>query len=85
MNRVNELLMRALLNALAFLDLSGDDEVDPDSALKVLEYAGYLLNQLDQADKQALLAFVGREAATERPGPHRDFLLAFPDAFGLNQ
>ena len=75
--------MRALVNTLAFLELSEDDVVDPDSAVKVLEHAAHLLGELDASDKDALRSFVAHEAAGEPDGPRRDFLLDFPEAFGL--
>ena len=46
--QMNELLMRALVNTLAFLELSEDDVVDPDSAVKVLEHAAHLLGRVGQ-------------------------------------
>ena len=63
---------------------TGDDEVvEPDAALKVLEYIHYLLDSLDEPDRRELLDFVAREAEGERDGPYRDFLLGFPRAYGF--
>lgn len=75
--------MRALLSAMAFLETGDDEVVEPDAALKVLEYIHYLLDSLDEHDRRALLDFVAREAEGERAGPYRDFLLGFPRAYGF--
>lgn len=59
---MNEILMRALLQTAAFLELSSDEVVDPNAALAALEDIAYLLRQLSAAEKETLIAFVRAEA-----------------------
>jgi hypothetical protein len=47
-------LARALVNAAAFLELSEDDVVDPDSAVKAMEEIAYDLSTLSAAEYATL-------------------------------
>lgn len=70
-------------DALWFLDSCGDDEVDPDSAVKMMEgVCGELLRlPLDQRDR---LVQVLTDLAEAEPNPaRREFLQSFPFACGL--
>jgi hypothetical protein len=75
--------MRAVVESAAFLELSPDEVVDPDSAVKQLESIEYLLGQLSDSDKQQLVAFTRAEADRVSSRDYRDFLLQFPEAMGL--
>lgn len=80
---VNEILMRAVVEAAAFFELASDQEVDPDSAVKQLEGIGHLLQQLGPDERSELVAFVTREAERATSEDYREFLWSFADAFGL--
>jgi hypothetical protein len=80
---VNEVLMTIVVHAAAFFELSGEDAVDPDAALKQLEWIRWELEQLDWDAKQALIAFVRAEAEATDDPRYRAFLLEFPTALGL--
>jgi hypothetical protein len=80
---VNEVLMTIVVHAAAFFELSGEDAVDPDAALKQLEWIHWELERLDPDAKQALIAFVRAEAETTDDPRYRAFLLEFPTALGL--
>jgi hypothetical protein len=54
---VNEILMRAVVEAAAFLELSPDEVLDPDLAVKELESMAHLLGQLSEREKRQLVAF----------------------------
>ncbi|MFJ1980679.1 hypothetical protein [Streptomyces albogriseolus] len=76
-------LARLVVDALWFLDSCGDDEVDPDSAVKMMEsVSGELLRlPLDQRDR---LLQVLADLAEAEPNPaRREFLQSFPFACGL--
>lgn len=75
--------MRAVVEAAAFLELSPDEAVDADSAVKQLESMAYLLGQLSESDKQHLVAFTQAEAERVPSQDYRDFLRQFPEAMGL--
>jgi hypothetical protein len=79
---VNEILMRAVVEAAAFLELSPDDVLDPDIAVKQLESMVYLLGQLSESEKRQLVAFARAEADRVSSGDYRDFLRQFPEAMG---
>ncbi len=72
-----------LIDNLWFLDGCDDDEVHPDSALKVMENVAALLKNLpsEQVDR-FLLALQSLVEAEADPG-RREFLMAFPAACGL--
>jgi hypothetical protein len=80
-------LARALVRTAAFLELAGDEEVDPHVAARALEEIGLLLDDCTPEEKQALLD----EAAAERAAAERDragpevtaFYARFGEAFGL--
>ncbi|MET7859160.1 hypothetical protein ABZS81_18415 [Streptomyces sp. NPDC005318] len=74
-----------VVDSLWFLDSCGDDEVDPDSAVKMAESLTHVLTQLpsEQLDRflQVLEGLAEAEAEPE-PG-RREFLESFPFACGL--
>lgn len=78
-----ELLVTALLDLLAFLELSGDDTVDPDAAVEQLEEAARTLRQLGEEDRERLVATIEAAAAREEDPARRAFFLATPEALGL--
>ncbi|MFI6861578.1 hypothetical protein ACIBKZ_17020 [Streptomyces sp. NPDC050421] len=76
-------LARLVVDAVWFLESCDDDEVDPDSAVKMMEgLGGELLRlPLDQRDR---LLHVLTDLAEAEPDPaRRDFLESFPFACGL--
>jgi hypothetical protein len=77
---MNEILMRALLQAAAFFELSSDEVLDPDAAVAALEDIAYLLRQLSAAEKKTLIAFVRAEAEAAESPAYRSFLHDFPEA-----
>jgi hypothetical protein len=80
---VNEILRRAVVKAAAFLELSADEVVDPDIAVKELESMAFLLGQLSESEKRQLAAFTRAEADRASPDECREFLRQFPEAMGL--
>jgi hypothetical protein len=75
--------MRAVVEACAFLELSSDDVVDPDVAVKQLESLAHLLSQLSDKEKREFVLFTRDEAERVPSDPYRNFLRHFPDAMGL--
>lgn len=80
---MNEILARALLDAAAFFELSPDEVLDPDIAVKQLESMAAALGQLSESDKRQLVAFTQAEADRVSSDDYRDFLWQFPQAMGL--
>ena len=80
---MNEILMRVVVQAAAFFELCDDDVLDPDIAVKQLEWVSSELQRLDPEAKEALIAFAQAEAeATDDPS-YRAFPFALPDGLGL--
>jgi hypothetical protein len=77
-------LAKVVVDLAGFLELSGDDVVDPDSAVMTLESMAAALASATPAEKKAL-----RSAAAERAkgarGPARAFFRSFMEAAGLEQ
>ncbi|MEU6446011.1 hypothetical protein [Streptomyces sp. NPDC046979] len=83
MDPLVQALAGLVADTLWFLDRCGDDEVDPDSAVKMMEsMCGELLRlPLDQRDR---LLQVLTDLAEGEPNPARqEFLQSFPSACGL--
>lgn len=83
---MNRVLMRAVLEALAFAELSGDDVIDPDAAVKLMEQIASTLKQLSPNDRAAFVAFteeLAREESAAGNKARAEFLLQTPEALGL--
>lgn len=80
---IHRALLESLLNTLAFLDLSDDETVDPDDAVRAQEDAAQPLLQLSVPDRAALVAMIEEYGEEQESGDFRDFVLATPEAIGL--
>jgi hypothetical protein len=82
-------LAKALVDAVAFLELSSDDVIDPDSAVKAMEMiAATLQNASDEeveALAQAAMAELNAQAAKDAPEEVIDFYENFLVDFGLEE
>ncbi len=76
-------LAEIVVDVLRFLDECGDEEVDPDTAVKMTEHVGWMLLQLPPEQVNRLLAVVAEMAEGEEEPGRREFLTAFPFACGL--
>ncbi len=82
-------LAQAVVESAAFLELSGDEAIDPDAAVQAQEAIVSSLSEASDEEKKALLAYC-RESAARLSSLHaqsdmkrRDFYLGFGDAFGI--
>ncbi|MFD7679742.1 hypothetical protein [Streptomyces sp. NPDC060187] len=66
-----------------FLESCGDEEVDPDSAVKMTENVGSVLLKLPAAQRDRLLQVFADMAEAERDPGRREFLESFPFAIGM--
>jgi len=84
---MNERLMRALLDQAAFLELSGDDVIAPDAAVRQLEEIAAAMQSLLPEERAALLACSRRLADEERErngdAPRVHFLMSIGQRLGL--
>jgi hypothetical protein len=66
-----------------WLDSCGDDEVDPDSAVKMMESVAGVLDRLPDDQRERLLKTIEQMAAAEEHAGRRQQLRNFPYACGL--
>ena len=80
---MNEVLMGIVVDMMAFLELSGDEVVDPDAAVSCLENISGELQRLDGANRRVFLNHVKKQAAREQDQRRKEFLQSLPEAAGL--
>jgi hypothetical protein len=76
-------LLKAVVAYTWFFETCDETVLDDDTALKQMEYAGYLLNQLSDADKQRVTDELAALAAGETDPAHREFVKRFAFDMGL--
>jgi hypothetical protein len=80
-------LVAALLHVVAFLELSGDQAVDPDWAVEAMEHVAHYLRQLSAERVEALREQVERvadHARKEKWGTDAvEFFVKFLENFGI--
>jgi hypothetical protein len=72
-----------VVDVVWFLDSCGDDEVDPDSVVKMMESVGGELLRLLLDQRDRLLQVLIDLAEAEPDPARREFLESFPFACGL--
>ncbi|WP_433518748.1 hypothetical protein ACQP2T_26555 [Nonomuraea sp. CA-143628] len=72
-----------VVDVVWFLEGCGDDEVDPDSAVKMMESVGWVLLQLPADQRGRFLQVLTDLAEAEPNSGRREFLESFPFAVGL--
>ena len=81
--RVNETLMRVVIELVAWFEFVPDGVLDPDVAVKEMETVVFLLQQLSPEERHEFVAFIEREADATTMDDHRAFLRSLPEAIGL--
>ncbi|MEV4230260.1 hypothetical protein AB0J81_24800 [Streptomyces bobili] len=76
-------LTGVLVDVMWWLESCGDEEVDPDSAVKVMESVGGELLRLPSGQRERLVQVLTDLAEAEENPVRRDFLKSFPFAVGL--
>ncbi|MEU9431860.1 hypothetical protein [Streptomyces sp. NPDC048252] len=72
-----------LVDVVRWLENCGDEEVDPDSAVKIMESVGGDLLRLPCGQRERLLQVLADLAEAEQDPARRDFLKGFPFAIGM--
>ncbi|WP_327136848.1 hypothetical protein OG585_11395 [Streptomyces sp. NBC_01340] len=72
-----------LVDVVWWLESCGDEEVDPDSAVKMMESVGGELLRLPSGQRERLLQVLADLAEAEQDPARRDFLKSFPFAIGM--
>lgn len=76
-------LILGVIDAFLFLESSGPDEVDPDSAVRCMECISSSLLRLRRSDQLALRLHLSAIADEATEPAYRDFVRALPDMIGL--
>lgn len=76
-------LAEALVDVLWFVEGCEDEQMDPDDAVKVLEGVAALVSHLSDDQRSEFMDLLGSMASQEDDPSRRDFLLGFPEGFGL--
>jgi hypothetical protein len=76
-------LARAMAQLLAAIDLTDDDEVDPDVASPWFEGVAAEFDRLSDENRRELAGLIRRVAVEETNPTFRAAILAVPESFGL--
>jgi hypothetical protein len=76
-------LLNCLVEAFMFLECSGDDEVNPDSAVRCLENMASILSGMDAQNQIELRRQLQKMAQHGRSEAYREFVHSLPDHIGL--
>jgi hypothetical protein len=76
-------LIQGVIDAFLFLESSGPDEVNPDSAVRCMENISSSLLRLRQSDQLALRSHLATIADEATDPTYRDFIRALPNMIGL--
>ena len=80
---MNEIVARALVDLVASIELTSDDELDPDLAAAWLDDVAAALEELPDPDRHDLVRLIGEMARSTRDENRRDALVDLPDDLGL--
>ncbi|MGR8009852.1 hypothetical protein [Streptomyces hypolithicus] len=76
-------LATAMAQLVTAIDLTGDDDVDPDVATTWFEDLADSLGRLPAEDRHLLAALFRQTAMKETRPDHREAMLEMPENFGL--
>ena len=79
----SSVLMRTVMDCLAFLELSGDDVIDPDAAVGMIEAVAFELQKLPEPRRAAFVALALHRAAEQDDPRSAEFFRRLPEAIGL--
>ena len=83
MTSVDRVLAKAVMELVISIEMTDDEEIDPDVSTAIVEPVGYLLNSVSGDVRQELIALF-REVAAEEENPVRRAMAdEFPEAIGL--
>jgi hypothetical protein len=80
---VERILARALMELVVSIDLSDDEDIDPDVATSILEPVAALLQSAPTEQRQDIVALFSECAQEESDTERRMTAMDLPDAFGI--
>lgn len=87
--KIMKAIASALVESAAFLALTPDDLINPDSAMQALESIAYCFDIASEEEKKAVLDYCQEKAAalcdarTQQERTRKDFYLGFGVSFGI--
>ncbi len=78
-----ELFMEAVVDALLFIDFSGPETVNEDSAVQIMEQIVATLQKLSPTDKDQFLSYLNRRASQAEGEKERRWLETLAEDMGL--
>lgn len=76
-------LVGLVVDIVWWLDSCGDEEVDPDSAVKMMENVAWIMGELPADQQQRLIEALSKLAEAEQDPARAKQLRSFPFACGL--
>lgn len=81
--KLNDKLVRSILDALIFFEFSSDETIDPDASMEMVETIAANLQSLKESEKKELLfAFI--KVSTHYPPEQKEFIRSLPASLGIN-
>jgi len=79
----DEPFMDAIVQVVLFLELSDEETLDEDAAIRVMEQIAATLKRLQPVEKDHLLTYLGRRAEQMESGKERQCIENMADNLGL--
>ncbi|THA23003.1 hypothetical protein E6R18_31615 [Streptomyces sp. A1277] len=80
---VNKVLVRAFVSLVVSIDLTDDEDIDPDVATDIFEPAAALFRDLSEEGRREVTSLVLECAELEENPERRRVILGLPEAIGL--
>ncbi|MFH9858245.1 hypothetical protein [Streptomyces sp. NPDC017202] len=80
---VNKVLVRAFVSLVVSIDLTDDEDIDPDIATDILEPAAALFRDLSEEGRREITSLVLECAELDENPERRRVILGLPEAIGL--
>jgi hypothetical protein len=80
---VNKIWMDIVLDQLAFLNLSSDEAINPDIAVRQMEAITAMLRKLPEAEQRELVAYAEELAKKQRHPERAEMFRNFGEESGL--
>ncbi|MET9593128.1 hypothetical protein ABZY45_19615 [Streptomyces sp. NPDC006516] len=80
---VNKVLVHAFVSLVVSIDLTDDEDIDPDIATDILEPAAALFRDLSEEGRREVTSLVLECAELEENPERRRVILGLPEAIGL--
>ncbi|MFF7438842.1 hypothetical protein [Streptomyces sp. NPDC008122] len=80
---VNKVLVRAFVSIVVSIDLTDDEDIDPDIATDMLEPAAAIFRELSEEGRREVVSLIIESAEQEENPERRAAILGLPEAIGL--